>query len=551
MAELNGGQIVARQLKAAGIDTIFGVVAGPMIEVFAGAQEAGIKVVNCRHEVSAGFMASAWGYLRKKPGVVVVGSGPALTNAVTPMYVATESGMPLVVLGGSCHGMMVGLGGFQETDQLAFARPGCKWVRQVDSTERIPRLLHLALGKAVTGRPGAVYLDFPAQHVMRTLSEQNVSYCRQQPECVRPHADANAIERVAEMLARAERPLILVGKGAAWSEAGDVLVRLVDRGIPYVSSPMGRGTIPDDHPYFMNAARSTALKNADVILMVGGRFNWIFQFGSALKFAADVKIAQIELTEEELYSGSNVELGIVADAATAVGQLCDTLEGRHLISADGNWLRDLSRKRDENEAKTAASLVSESVPIDPHRVLRELRELLPRDAVVSVDAEVTMGLARQLVPCFGPRLRLNSGTTGCMGTGVPYAIGAKLARPDQPSVAIVGDYAFGAAAMEIETAVRVGAAVVFVVVNNEGIAGHALQDFMFPSDSPPIAALLPARYEKMAEMVNAHAEYVERPEEIRPALSRALASNRVALVHVRVDPKITALGGGFYLGGVG
>ena len=167
MAELNGGQIAAKQLRAAGIDTLFGVVAGPMIEVFAGAQQEGLRVVGCRHEENAAFMASAWGYQTGKPGVIVAGSGPAVTNCVTPMHVATESCMPLLVLGGSSHSATRGLGGFQEADQLAFAAPGCKWIGQVDSTERIPVLMHLAMGKAVAGRPGAVYLDFPGPRTGR------------------------------------------------------------------------------------------------------------------------------------------------------------------------------------------------------------------------------------------------------------------------------------------------------------------------------------------------------------------------------------------------
>lgn len=547
MAEVNGGQLAARQLKAAGIDTIFGVVAGPMIEVLAGAQAEGIRVVGCRHEVSAGFMAAAWGYVSRKPGVVVVGSGPGMTNAVTPMHVATESAMPLVVLGGSTYGMMRGLGGFQEADQMAFAQPGCKWTRQIDATVRIPEYVYLALGKAASGRPGAVYLDFPGHHVGRTVPEEKARLRERRPELAPPYPDPAAVERVAELLAQAERPLIIIGKGAAWANARLPISRLVDRGIPYISSPFARGTLPDDHPHFMNSARSAALAGADAILMVGGRFNWIFSFGSPTRFAANVRIAQIDIEAEELYSGAEIELGIVADAATATDQIDQALAGRTLHVANGEWLRTLQRKRDQNEAALSGEMASNAVPINPHRLMQELRETLPRDASIAVDGETTMGIARQILPSFVCRGRLNAGTTGCMGTGVPYAIGAKLARPDAPSVAVLGDYAFGAAAMEVETAARVGAPVVFVVANNQGIAGHSLQDNLFPPGSPPIASLLPADYEKMVEMVDGHAERVDEPDRIRPALERALAADRVSLVHVRVDPKATRLSGGVYL----
>lgn len=546
MTEVNGGQLAARQLRAAGIDTVFGVVAGPMIEVFAGAIEEGLTVVNCRHEESAGFMASAWGWAKRKPGVVVVGSGPGMTNAVTPMHVATESAMPLVVLGGSTFGSMRGLGGFQEADQVAFARPGCKWTCTVDSTERIPELVYLALGKAASGRPGAVYLDFPGHLVGRRIDPALAPLRERQPPLALPHPDPAAIEKTADLLAGAERPLVIVGKGAAWAGAGAALRRLVDLGIPYVTSPIARGTVPDDHPQFFNGARGAALRGADVILMVGGRFNWIFGFGSKARFAEGARLVQIDTHAEEMWSGAELELGIVADANAAVSQLCNALEGRTL-RADPTFQQSLAAKRDENEANLARAMASDAVPIDPHRLLKEIRDTLPRDCSVSVDGETIMGITRQVLPAYGERRMLNAGTTGCMGTGAPYAIGAKLARPELPSVAILGDYAFGAAAIEVETAARVGANVVFVVANNEGIAGHMIQDHMLPPGSPRVASLLPANYEKLAELVDGAAFLVEKPDDIRPALEAALAAEKVAVVHVRIDPKATRLSGGVYL----
>ncbi len=545
MAEIDGGRIVARQLKAAGIDTLFGVVAGPMIEVFAGAQAEGLKVVGCRHEENAGFMASAWGWLRRKPGVLVTGSGPGMTNAVTPLHVASESGMPLLVLGGSAYAGTRGVGGFQEADQTAFARPGCKWTGTVDRTDRIGEWLHLALARAQAGRPGGVYLDFPGQLVSRRIPEEQ-AVLRRAPEVAAPHPDPNAINRVAELLARAERPLVLVGKGAGWSGAGAALERLVARGIPYVASPMARGVVPDDDPRLVNAARSAALAGADAILMVGGRFNWIFGFGRPPRYCDDVRIAQIDVVAEEMTSAADVELGVVADAAVAVERLCEALDGRSLATS-ASWLSSLRARAAENDRKLRGVLESDGVPINPYRLVREVSRVLPRNAILTEEGETIMGICRAVLASFVERGRFNAGTTGCMGTGLPYAIGAKLACPERPSVAVLGDYAFGAAAMAVETAARLDAPVVVVVANNEGIAGHLIQDHMLPSGSPPIASLLPARYEKLAELVDGHAEYVEQPEAIRPALERALASGRVAVVHVRIDPKAARIGGSNYL----
>jgi 2-hydroxyacyl-CoA lyase 1 len=537
MAEINGGQIVAKQLRKAGIDTAFGIVAGPMIEVMSAMHEEGIKVVNCRHEENAAFMASAWGYINKKPGVIIAGSGPAVTNCVTPMHVATESAMPLVVLGGSVDSRNTKLGGFQECDQVAFAEPGCKWTGQVDATDRIPELLHLALSHAVAGRPGATYLDFPGQLVRRRVEEDTIRYRESSPNVSLPYPDPKAVESVAALLATAERPLILIGKGAAWADAAEPLTRLVNLGIPYVASPMGRGVIPDDNEMCMNAARSAALSGADAVLMVGGRYNWIFQFGRAPRFGAGVRLAQIDLIAEEMTSAADVEIGIVADCAIAAGQIADALKGRTLRCATTGWTDQLRKDAAKNEAAVAEQMDSDQQPINHYRLLREIRDAVPRDVYVSVDGELTMGVARAVMPSYNPRALLNSGTTGCMGTGVPYAIGAKLANPAWPAVAIVGDYAFGAAGMEVETCARVGANVVFVVSNNGGIAGHSIQDRMFSPDAPPIAALLPVAYEKMAEMVGGFARRVEDPAKIGPTIKEAIAARTVAVINVMTDPK--------------
>jgi thiamine pyrophosphate-dependent acetolactate synthase large subunit-like protein len=544
MAEIQGGQIAARQLRALGIDTLFGVVAGPMIEVFAGAQSEGMQVVGARHEMNAGFMASAWGWQKQQPGVLVAGSGPAVTNCLTPLYVATESAMPLVVLGGSAFSNTTGFGAFQELDQVAAAKPVAKWTGRVDSTERIGEWVRLAVGKALEGRPGGVYLDFPGEVVARRIDAATAPI-RPAPEVTAAQPDANAIDRAADWIANAERPLVLIGKGAAWADAHEALARLVDLGIPYVCSPMARGTIPDDHPNFANAARSLAIGGADVVLMLGGRFNWIYGMGK--RFAPDARIVQVDIEPEEMTSGAPVELGIVADARATAEALVSTLSGRSLRSAGGDWLSSIQEKARSNEESARSVLTDDSIPINPYRVVAEVKDALPRDAIVTAEGETIMGICRAMLPSFENRSRLNAGTTGCMGVGAPYTVGSALACPDRLSIGILGDYAFGAAAMVVETATRVGAKPVFVVVNNEGIAGHMLQDHMLPPGSPRIASLLPARYDKIAEMVDGHAEHVEQPREVRPALDRALASGKLSVVHVRVDPKATRISGSNYL----
>ena len=545
MTDVTGAQLVARQLRQSGIDTIFTVLAGPMIDVLAQAHIEGLRVINCRHEMNACFAASAWGYLNGKPGVSVVGSGPAMTNTVTPLYVATESAMPLVVLGGSASTVTTALGGFQEANQLSFAQPATKWAQRVDRTARIPELIHLALGKAAAGRPGGVYLDFPGDIVSASVDEETAPLRDVQPQIMAPQPDERGVEAIAELLATAERPLVMIGKGAAWAGAGEALTRLINRGIPFIASPMGRGTVPDDHALCAGAARSAAMAGADAVLMVGARFNWVYQFGQRL--ADGVRIAQIDIEPEEMYAAAAVEIGLVADCDGAVRAIDAALQGRALAVSASGWAAQLSDQCRRNEAALAEQMTSDQVPINHYRLVAEVRDAVDRDAIVTEDGEFTMAVARQVMPAFEGRHRLGAGTTGCMGTGFPYAVGAKLARPDQQVVAILGDYAFGAAAMEVETCARWGIPVVIVLSNNAGIAAHTIQDRSFPPDAPPIAALLPVDYEKMVEMVGGYAERVTDPSQLRPALDRALSAGTIALLNVMTDPKAQR-GGSSYLG---
>jgi thiamine pyrophosphate-dependent acetolactate synthase large subunit-like protein len=402
----------------------------------------------------------------------------------------------------------------------------------------------LAVGKALEGRPGGVYLDFPGD-IVGCMVEESTAPIRPAPQITAPQPDKNAVDRAADLLTHAERPLILIGKGAAWADAQEALGQLSDLGIPYVCSPMARGTIPDDHPNFANAARSLAIGGADVVVMFGGRFNWIYGLGR--RFAPDAQIVQVDIEPEEMISGAPVELGIVADARATAEALVSAIGGRTLRCVGGDWLSGIQEKARRNEESARAVLTDDSIPINPYRVVAEVKDAVPRDAIITSEGETIMGIARAMMPSFVNRSVLNAGTTGCMGVGAPYTVGSALACPDRLSIGILGDYAFGAAAMVVETAMRVGAKPVFVVVNNEGIAGHMLQDAMLPPGSPPIAALLPARYDKIAEMVDGHAEHVDQPDQIRPAIDRALAAGKLAVVHVRVDPKATRISGSNYL----
>jgi thiamine pyrophosphate-dependent acetolactate synthase large subunit-like protein len=540
--QVEGGHLVARQLLAEGIDTVFGVMAGPMQYAFRAGPKEGMRVISCRHEEQAAFMAQAWGYLRGTAGVVMAGSGPGMANCVPAMLVAKESALPLVVLGGSVASRERGVGGFQEADQMAMAGPLCKWSVQVDSVDRIPEYIHMAIGKAATGRPGVVYLDFPAELLWQHASATALEACRSCARVAVAHPDPAAVDEAAELLAAAERPLLLVGKGAAWSGASTGLTALADAGIPFITSPMARGVIPTGHPLDAAPVRSHALAEADTVLMVGGRFNWMFPpYHRVRSSERTPRIVQVDIEPEEFHSGVPVELGIVGDAAVTSEALVTALRGRSRSAGQADWVAELTRRREPKVAELSERLAARAAGagsdlINHYDVWREVRDAADDDAIVVMDGEHTPGVGRIVMPAAYPRRRLDIGTTSCMGVGVPYAIGAKAAHPDTQVVAVLGDYAFGASAMEIETAARVGLNVTFVVDNNCGIGGKFFQDAWFGLDGQQVAALLPARYERLAEMVGAHHEYVEKPADLGPALRRALAADAVSVVNVVTDP---------------
>lgn len=535
MAEVHGGMLLARQLQQDGIDTVFGVLAGPMQHAFQALDAIGIRVVGTRHEEQAAFMAQAWGFLRGRAGIVITGSGPGTLNAVPAMHVAAANGWPLVVLGGSTATRERGVGGFQECDQIAYAAPSTKWIERVDAPDRIPEMLHIAIGRAEADRPGAVYLDFPAQVMWSPGAEAVLDRTAHSPRIFRSHPDPAGVATIADAILAARKPLLIVGKGATWQRAGDDLTLLADLGIPFVADPMAKGTIPDDHPACAGAARSQALAGADLVVMIGGRFDWMF---SAYHRVREERLAptiiQIVTGETELHDGVPVDIGMVAAAGPAAKAIAAEIERRGTPAAWEPWQRELAQLA-ATRTQTLHDRPRSTEVIDHHTLWRTVAELADRDAIIVTDGEATAGVGRIAMPAQHPATRLDPGTSSCMGVGVPYAIGAKLAQPDRQVVAVLGDYAFGASALEVETAQRLGLDVTFIVDNNAGIVGEYFQQAWFGPNGQPIASLLPARYDTLATMVGAHGLSITHPDELAGAIRSALDRRGVSVVNVFTD----------------
>jgi len=546
VARVEGSALVAQALQREGIEVLFGLAGGPIQDIMGWAPHCGVRPIGVRHEQAATFAAAAYGYVKNQVGVAVLAAGPGVTNGVTGAHVAYDNCLPLLILGGSGPQKGRGTGTFQETENVPMFKGITKMAVQVDSTARLPEYMAMGFRKARTGRPGPVYLDLPSDVLQGTVDEEEVRWVSNYYTVAPPLGHPDQVKRAAKLLVRAERPMLIIGKGVRWSEPTLQLRQLVETlSLPFLTSPMGRGFIPDDHPLNFGAARSTMMGHADVIVIVGSRLNWVFGFGR--QFPADATLIHIDIEPEEIGANRGVEVGIIGDAKVVLQQLLAELEGKTAAAvqraAVSPWLAALREQVEQNANGLAPLLDSDAKPIRTHRLLREVRDIFPRETIYTVDGQLTLASGRQVLGSYTPASRLNSGSNGCMGVGVPFAIGAKLARPEVPVVSINGDCAFGFNAMELETAVRCKLPIIFIVNNNSGIVGGNLEARMGLPEGygERVATYTPdIRYDKILEAFGGHTEHVVHPDDIRPALARAYHATKqgqVACVNVIADPQ--------------
>lgn len=544
MAQVEGSLLVAQAIQREGIDVLFGLAGGPIQDIMGCAPHVGVRPIGVRHEQAATFAAAAYGYVKNQVGVAVLAAGPGVTNGVTGAHVAFDNCLPLLIIGGSGPQKGRGTGTFQETENVPMYKNITKLAIQVDSIPRIPEYMAMAFRKARTGRPGPVYLDMPSDVLQGATDAEAVRWLSNYYTAAPPLGHPDQVKRAADLLLNAERPMLIIGKGVRWSEPTQELRQLVEAlGMPFLASPMGRGFIPDDHPLNFSMARSAMLGNADVVLVVGSRLNWMFGFGR--QFPAAAKIIHIDIEAEEIGANRGVDVGIIGDARAVLQQLLAELDGKTAgmaaRAADGPWLSALRERVEHNANALAPLLEYDAEPIRTHRLLREVRDVFPRDTIYSVDGQITLATGRQVLGSYTPASRLNSASNGCMGVGVPFAIGAKLARPDVPVVSINGDCAFGFNAMELETAVRCKLPIVFIVNNNSGIVGINLESRMgLPEGYDECVATYPTgiRYDKILAAFGGHTQNVRQPGDLRPALEhayQATQAGQVACINVVSD----------------
>ncbi len=536
---INGSEILAKALEREGVDTFFFIMGAPMMLAENACIAAGMRPVDVRHEQAAAMMAHAYARLRNKPGICMAASGPGTTNLVTGVAHAWADCAPVIAFGGSAPVATSGRGAFQEVDQLAMFKPCTKWAERVHHAKRIPELVNKAFREAMSGKPGPVYLDMPGDVLYQEIDESDVAW----PEpwtaerSGRPEGASERIEEVIDLLASAECPVIVSGSGILWSQAAAELKAWVDAtGIPFYTTPQSRGVIPEDHPFCYLTARSTAFREADVVMVIGTRMNYVIAHAAPPRFNAKAKIVRIDIDPAEIDTSPRLDIGIVGDARAVLRQLTRAADGRLSPDTYRAWRERLRGQNTSKQEAQEKTLHSDETPIHPLRLCNEIREFLDRDAILVVDGQEILNYARQSIPSFAPGHRLNSGVFGTMGVGMPFAVGAKIAKPDKQVLVLHGDGSFGLNAMEFDTAVRHRVPVLVVISLNGGWTAD-------PAKEKPGRDLGYTRYDKIAEALGGHGEFVEKPAEIRPALERAAAAlgdGKPALVNVVTDWKARA-----------
>ncbi|XP_068260759.1 2-hydroxyacyl-CoA lyase 1 isoform X3 [Nyctibius grandis] len=521
---VSGAQLIAEALKAQNIEYMFGIVGIPVTEIAIAAQAVGIKYVGMRNEQAACYAASAVGYLTGRPGVCLVVSGPGFLHALGGMANATINCWPLIVIGGSSDRNQETMGAFQEFPQVEAGRLYNKLSVRPSSLEVIPSVIEKAVRTSIYGRPGSCYIDIPGDFVNLQVNKSSVKYV----ECCLPPpistAECSAVSKAASVIADSKQPLLIIGKGAAYSHAENNIRKLVDLcGLPFLPTPMAKGVIPDNHPNCVAAARSTALQHADVIILLGARLNWILHFGLPPRFRQDVKVIQLleEFSKRPLKYPSNSE-----------------------------WWKRLREKIMNNEERSKGLALQKSLPMNYYTVFHHIRELIPKDCILVSEGANTMDIGRTMLPNYYPRQRLDAGTFGTMGVGLGFAIAAAMVAKDQTPekrvICIEGDSAFGFSGMEVETICRYNLPILIIVVNNNGIytgldadAWKEMLKFGDPAACAPPVSLLPnSHYEEIMSAFGGKGYFVKTPEELQNALKASVTDKQTpCLINVMIDPQ--------------
>ena len=537
----DGFHLVIDALKLNGLNTIYGVPGIPITDFGRMAQAEGIRVLSFRHEQNAGYAAAIAGFLTKKPGVCLTVSAPGFLNGLTALAHATTNCFPMILISGSSEREVVDLqqGDYEEMDQLAIAKPLCKAAFRVLHAADIGIGVARAIRAAISGRPGGVYLDLPAKLFGQVMDadagkKSLVKVIDAAPAQIPAPA---AVKHALDVLKGAKRPLIILGKGAAYAQADDAIRDFVEKsGAPFLPMSMAKGLLPDTHPQCAGAARSTVLKDSDVVMLIGARLNWLLSHGKGKSWGdAPKKFIQIDIEPKEMDSNVEIVAPVVGDIGSCVSALLDAM-GSKWDAPPAEWTSAVKAKREENVAKMAPRLMNNNSPMDYHGALGTLRTIIKErpDAILVNEGANTLDLARGVIDMYKPRKRLDVGTWGVMGIGMGQAIAAAI-ETGKPVLAVEGDSAFGFCGMEVETICRYKLPVCIVIFNNNGIYRGTDVN---PAGSDPATTVFVtgARYDKMMEAFGGVGVNVTTPDELKRAVNAAMDSGKPTLINAVIDP---------------
>ncbi|MDB5500131.1 MAG: oxalyl-CoA decarboxylase [Tardiphaga sp.] len=538
----DGFHLVIDALKLNGLNTIYGVPGIPITDFGRMAQAEGIRVLSFRHEQAAGYAASIAGYLTKKPGVCLTVSAPGFLNGLTALAHATTNCFPMILISGSSEREIVDLqqGDYEEMDQLAIAKPLCKAAFRVLHAADIGIAVARAIRAAVSGRPGGVYLDLPAKLFGQVMDAEagRKSLVKVIDAAPAQLPGPDSIKRALDVLKSAKKPLIILGKGAAYAQADDAIKALVETsGIPFLPMSMAKGLLPDTHPQCAGAARSTVLKDSDVVMLIGARLNWLLSHGKGKSWGdAPKKFIQIDIEPKEMDSNVEIVAPVVGDIGSCVAALFAGI-GKDWTKPSADWTSAITKKRDDNIAKMAPRLMNNNSPMDYHGALGVLRTIVAErpDAMLVNEGANTLDLARGIIDMYKPRKRIDVGTWGIMGIGMGYCIAAAI-ETGKPVLAIEGDSAFGFSGMEVETICRYNLPVCIVVFNNDGIYRGTDVNPSGGADVAPTVFVKGARYDKMMEAFGGVGVNATSPDELKRAVNAAMDSGKPTLINAVIDP---------------
>jgi acetolactate synthase-1/2/3 large subunit len=535
MAQLHGGKLAAKALKRAGVEVVFTLSGGHIMPLYDGCIDEGIRIVDVRHEQAAVHAADSWARCRPGSiGVAAITAGPGVTDGVTGIANAWRANSPILVFGGQGPFSNLRRGSLQEMDHIGVVRPITKFADAIYQTHRIPEYIELAIRHAVSGIPGPAFLEIPMDVFMGQVEESAAPIPRIRTAPPRLSPDRDEVRRAIEILASAQRPMLMAGTSVKWSRASGEMNRFIqETHIPTYTNGMGRGTVPPDSPEFLNRSRRHAMKRIDCILLAGTLLDFRMAFGQTIP--ADARIIQLDMDATLIGQNRQSDVGLVGNLACSFELLLEELKNQGARLDFSAWRDELRRVENEAESKVEASLNSDETPIDPQRMCREVRDWLETlgDPIVIGDGGDIVATAAKILPVKSEGAWMDPGPLGTLGVGMPFALAAQLAHPGRRVVIVYGDGSFGLNGFEYDTAVRFGLPIIGVV-GNDGAWGQMMrpQGAIYGWDRLAGTLLNVTRYDKVVEALGGHGEHCTRPEEIRPALERAAASGKPACVNV-------------------